>query len=115
MAFTKKQKEFFDRFARNMLTNTLVLRLQQSGEELDQETIDKITVVVDSSDVSELSNAIGTKLLELVDFALLLKAEKFFNMPDTKKALEAAQAVGIAVQTELHRTLEELFTPTAAE
>lgn len=110
MALTKKQREFFDRFSRNILVNTLIMRLDQAGMALTDEDVAKINLVVDSADVSSISKAASEKLLEKVDFATLVKVEKFLTAPETKKALDAAQEVGIAVQVEVYDTLNQLFS-----
>ena len=114
MALTKKQREFFDRFSRNILVNTVVLRLEQQGTILDQDTLDNVNKAVESIDITSLVESAGEKLLERVDFATLVKVEKFLTNPETQKALTAAQEVGIAVQVEVYEILSQLFAEPAS-
>lgn len=111
---TKKQREVFERFARNILVATLVQRLQEEGTEIGAEDLDKINKVVDTADVSSLTQAAGEKMLELVEFPVFVKVEKFLTSPDAKQALYAAQQVGIAVQEEVYEALNEIFGETPA-
>lgn len=110
---TKKQVEFFDNFARNMLVNTLLIKLDSEGRLPPQEVQDQIAAIIATADVSVLSKAVGEKLLEEVDFAVLVKVEKFLNSPEAKKAMVAAQKVGAAVEEEIYDVLNEIFTEKA--
>lgn len=113
---TKAQRDFFDTFSKNVLVNSLLIKLESEGTTLPQETVQQIIAVIDASDVSVLSQALGDKMLELVDFKTLVKVEKFLNSPEAKQALAAAQQVGAMVQDEVYAVLGEIFAvPPEAE
>lgn len=113
--FTKKQQIFFERFARNTVINTLLLQLTAEGTEVPPETVAKIVAVIDAADVSLLTQTVGDRLLERVDFALLLKVEKFLTSSEAMRAMTAAQEVGALVQDEIFTVLREVFKDVPEE
>lgn len=106
---TKAQRDFFDKFSRNIVVNTLLIQLEKEGTVCPPETVQKIVAVVEQADVSLLSQAVGDKLLELVDFKTLQKVERFLTSEEAKRAMTAAQTVGAVVQDEIYAVLGEIF------
>ena len=106
---TKKQREFFDKFSRNILANTILMDINAKGHEVTDEVAERVVDIVSRQDVTTLSEAVGKALLEKVPFATLVKVEKFLNTDEAKDAMKAAQEVGAAVQDELYALVHEMF------
>lgn len=110
---TKVQVEFFDKFSRNILTNTLLIKLEGEGNLPSQEVQDQIALIIGAADVSLLSQAVSDKLLTMVDFKTLQKVEKFLNSQEARQAMIAAQQVGALVETEIFAVLSDIFAEQA--
>lgn len=106
----KAQREFFDRFSKNILVNTLLLQLQNEGTETSPELVQKIVAVIDGAEVAALATAVREKMLELVEFKTLQKVEKFLTSPEAVQAMTAAQQVGILVQEEIYAVLRTVVS-----
>ena len=111
---TKEQVAFFDTFAKNILANTLIIKMENEGQHVSPELQQQIIAAISISDVSLLSKAVGDKLLELVSFETLVEVEKFLNSPEARQAMIAAQQVGELVQEEIFVVLNEIFGETPA-
>ncbi len=109
-----KQRAAFDDFARTMLKCTLVQKLQEGGNELSEDFLQKIDIVISNADVSSLSKTSEEEMLKRLDFKTFEKVEKMLGSEDVKKTLIAAQEVGAAVQVEIYAVLNELFGETPA-
>lgn len=112
---TKEQVAFFDTFARNILVNTLIIKMESEGQHVTEELQAQIFAAISVADVSLLSKAVGDKLLELVEFETLVQVEKFLTSPEARKAMRAAQEVGALVQDEIFAVLANVFSEPASE
>lgn len=112
---TKAQKEFFDKFAKNILTNTILMDMGTKGFDVTDEVVEQVQKLVDQQNVDSLVNAVGAALLERVEFKTLVKVEKFLNTEEARTAMQAAQEVGASVQEELYGLIHDMFTAAPSE
>lgn len=100
---------FFERFAKNILTNTVLIQLSEGGNTITDELSSSVKQVIDSKDCSSLTNAVGVALLERVEYKVLVKVEKFLVSEDARQAMIAAQEVGNLVQEEVFDLLRDFL------
>lgn len=91
---TKAQKEFFGAFAFNAVTGLLVAVHEMNGSD---EPVDNLVGLVQDSDLSGLTQVIGEKFLERVDFATLKKVDKFLKSEDAISVVTASTEVSNSI------------------
>lgn len=111
---TKTQKAFFEKFAKNILTNTILMDMTSKGFEVTDEVVVQVQKLVDQQNVDSLVTAVGTAMLERAEFKTLVKVEKFLNSEEARTATRAAQEVGATVQEELYALIHEMFAKPEA-
>lgn len=95
---TKAQKEFFGAFAFNAVTGLLVAVHEMNGSETPQE---ELVGQVQDSDLSKLTQLIGQKFLERVDFKTLVKVDKFLKSEEAISVVVASTEVSNSINQEL--------------
>lgn len=115
---TKTQKEFFTEFSRQSVSEVLVPVLAQH-EQLSEVPYDLIRSMVETLDLSELSDAVGKEFLARVDFKTLKKVDTFVRSDDFQKVALAGAEVNYAVHELLigviRPLIEQLDSETASE
>ena len=91
---TKAQKEFFGAFAFNAVTGLLVAVHEMNGSE---EPVDNLVGLVQDTDLKDLTQVIGEKFLERVDFATLKKVDKFLKSEDAVSVVVASTEVSNSI------------------
>lgn len=109
---TKAQKEFFGAFAFNAVTGLLVAVHEMNGS--DAETEDLVGLVQDT-DLSALTQVIGEKFLERVDFATLKKVDKFLKSEDAISVVVASTEVSNSINELLVEIVSTLIPGGEAE
>lgn len=87
---TKAQREFFTPITREILTNTMVVGLGDLYEEVKEE--------VEATDVTELTEAVGSAFLARHTFAELKRVEAFSRSELVTSIQATGEAVGLAIQ-----------------
>lgn len=100
---------FFERFAKNIITNTVLLELSNQGNTITDDLSEKIQQAINGQDVSTLTQAVGVAMLERVEYKTLLKVEKFLVSEEARTAMIAAQEVGNLVQAEVFEMITEFL------
>lgn len=108
-------RPFFERFAKNILTNTVLIQFSEAGTVVTPELGEAVKQVIDSKDCSSLTEAVGVALLERVEYKTLLKVEKFLVSPDARQAMLAAQEVGNLVEQEVYDMLQEFLSESSKD
>ena len=114
MKLTKAQKEFFTDFTRNALKNLLISQVHSDYLDTVKPVAEQ---VVEAADVAVLSQAVGEKFLENIDFNTLKRVDKFLKSEDYQRSVEASavalaglhQEIGVMVQ-DIARGVEEALS-----
>jgi phage-related baseplate assembly protein len=106
---------FFERFAKNIITNTVLIQLSEAGNTITDDLSQTVQEAVNGQDVSSLTEAVGVALLERVEYKTLVKVEKFLVSEDARQAMTAAQEVGNLVQQEVFDLIEVLLAKPKEE
>lgn len=109
---TKAQREFFGAFAFNAVTGLLVAVHEMNDS--DAETEDLVGIVQDT-DLSELTQLIGEKFLERVDFKTLVKVDKFLKSEDAVNVVVASTEVSNSINDKLIEIVSTLIPTGEAE
>lgn len=109
---TKAQKEFFGAFAFNAVTGLLVAVHEMNDS--DAETEDLVGLVQDT-DLTALTQLIGEKFLERVDFATLKKVDKFLKSEDAVSVVVASTEVSNGINEQLIEIVSKLIPGGNAE
>lgn len=109
---TKAQKEFYGVVARQAVHNILRPILEFRGVEIDDEGFDK---VVDTIDLSDLTNQIGLAFNERVEFTTMKRVDKFLKSEDYIQVMTAFGEVNALVQAALIETVAPLIPLTDEE
>lgn len=108
---SKQQQVWFDKFARQILENSVLMRAQADSTFLTEENIVAIKALIETADVSDLADQAGLQMLSQVDFKSIVKVDNFMNALETKEVLQAAMTTGEAVQDVVESILVDLFRP----
>lgn len=103
---TKAQKEFFGAFAFNAVTGLLVAVHEMNGSE---EPVENLVGLVQDTDLTELTQTIGAKFLERVDFATLKKVDKFLKSEDAVSVVVASTEVSNSINDQLIELVSKLI------
>lgn len=109
---TKAQKEFFGAFAFNAVTGLLVAVHDMNGSETPQE---ELVGQVQDTDLSKLTQLIGQKFLERVDFKTLVKVDKFLKSEEAISVVVASTEVSNSINEELIELVSTLIPGGEAE
>lgn len=109
---TKAQKEFFGAFASNAVENILGPVLEFKGVEI---TAEQVHAVVETLDLTELTNAIGRAFMDRVDFKTIVKVDKFMKGDEFTSVVLASSEVNAMVQGELVQIVAPLIPVDAEE
>lgn len=101
----KAQKEFFGAFAFNAVTGLLVAVHEMNGSD---EPVENLVGLVQDTDLSELTQIIGQKFLERVDFATLKKVDKFLKSEDAVSVVTASTEVSNSINNQLIELVAKL-------
>ena len=103
---TKAQKEFFGAFAFNAVTGLLVAVHEMNGSDTPQE---ELVGLVQDTDLKDLTQVIGQKFLERVDFATLKKVDKFLKSEDAVSVVVASTEVSNSINELLIEIISTLI------
>lgn len=103
---TKAQREFFGAFAFNAVTGLLVAVHEMNGSETPQE---ELVGLVQDTDLKDLTQVIGEKFLERVDFATLKKVDKFLKSEDAVSVVVASTEVSNSINELLIEIVSKLI------
>lgn len=103
---TKAQKEFFGAFAFNAVTGLLVAVHEMNGSETPQE---ELVGLVQDTDLSAITQLIGQKFLERVDYKTLVKVDKFLKSEDAISVVVASTEVSNSINNELIAIVADLI------
>lgn len=108
----KAQREFFGAFSRNAVSNILGPVLAYKGVEITDE---QLAGVVDTIDMSTLTQAIAEAFMERVDFKTLVKVDRFMRGDEFMSVVAASSEVNAAVQAELVQIIAPMIPTDEAE
>ncbi len=91
---TKAQREFFGAFAFNAVTGLLVAVHEMNGSDAE---VEDLVGKVQDTDLTALSQLIGEKFLERVDFKTLVKVDKFLKSEDAISVVTASTEVSNSI------------------
>ena len=103
---TKAQREFFGAFAFNAVTGLLVAVHELNGSE---EPVENLVGLVQDTDLKDLTQLIGEKFLERVDFATLKKVDKFLKSEDAVSVVVASTEVSNSINDVLVEIVSKLI------
>lgn len=109
---TKAQREFFGAFAFNAVTGLLVAVHEMNGSE---EPVENLVGKVQDTDLADLTQLIGEKFLERVDFATLKKVDKFLKSEDAVSVVVASTEVSNSINDVLIEIVSTLIPGGEAE
>lgn len=109
---TKAQKEFFGAFAFNAVTGLLVAVHEMNGSD---EPVENLVGLVQDTDLTALSQTIGEKFLERVDFATLKKVDKFLKSEEAISVVVASTEVSNSINDILIEIVSTLIPSGEAE
>lgn len=108
----KAQREFFGAFSRNAVSNILGPVLAYKGVEITDE---QLAGVVDTIDMSTLTQAIAEAFMERVDFKTLVKVDRFMKGDEFMSVVAASSEVNAAVQSELVQIIAPMIPTDEVE
>lgn len=103
---TKAQKEFFGAFAFNAVTSLLVAVHDMNDSD---EPVENLVGLVQDTDLTELTQLIGAKFLERVDFATLKKVDKFLKSEEAVSVVTASTEVSNSINDQLIEIVAKLI------
>lgn len=103
MKLTKAQREFFAPFTRDAVLNLLVSQI--NPQHMDT-VLPVATEVLDSTDLSQLSQAVGEGFMEVIDFKTLKSVDKFMKSEQYQKAVEASAVVIAGLHEQIGSVIE---------
>jgi hypothetical protein len=103
---TKAQKEFFGAFAFNAVTGLLVAVHEMNDSAAE---VEDLVGKVQDTDLTELTQIIGQKFLERVDFATLKKVDKFLKSEDAVSVVVASTEVSNSINDQLIELVASLL------
>jgi hypothetical protein len=103
---TKAQKEFFGAFAFNAVTGLLVAVHEMNGSD---EPTENLVGKVQDTDLTALTQLIGEKFLERVEFKTLVKVDKFLKSEDAVSVVVASTEVSNSIDRELIELVSKLI------
>ena len=109
---TKAQKEFFGAFAFNAVTGLLVAVHEMNGSDA---AVEDLVGKVQDTDLTALTQLIGEKFLERVDFATLKKVDKFLKSEDAVSVVVASTEVSNSINDVLIEIVSTLIPSGEAE
>lgn len=102
----KAQKEFFGAFAFNAVTGLLVAVHEMNGSDAE---VEDLVGKVQDTDLTDLTQLIGQKFLERVDFATLKKVDKFLKSEDAVSVVVASTEVSNSINDVLVQIVSTLI------
>jgi hypothetical protein len=109
---TKAQKEFFGAFAFNAVTGLLVAVHEMNNSDT---AVEELVGKVQDTDLTALTQLIGEKFLERVDFATLKKVDKFLKSEDAVNVVVASTEVSNSINDVLIKIVSTLIPSGEAE
>lgn len=109
---TKAQREFFGAFAFNAVTGLLVAVHEMNDSD---EPVENLVGLVQDSALTSLTQLLGEKFLERVDFATLKKVDKFLKSEDAISVVVASTEVSNSINDVLIEIVSTLIPGGKAE
>lgn len=104
MKLTKVQKEFFLQFTRNAIQNLIISQTHVDYLDIVKPVAAQVAA---EADLDVLSQALGEKFLENIDFKTLKKVDQFLKSPEYQRSVEASAIALAGLHAEVGAAVQE--------